>query len=526
MKKYTFIFSLYCFIMSSCGDFLQEYSNDLVYAKTCSDLEELLIGNGYMKNVTSSSLDIKKKDSYFPWIHVMDDDVEALIAGQEEINRPFSKLEGFYTWQANPFNVQATYFDDPVWSHLYEHIAVLNVILGKVDEFTEDTEEARNSVKGQSYFLRAAYYYLLVNFYAKPYEAATASNDPGVPLKLTPVVEDVNYVRDPVESVYNQIVDDLVKAIDCLEGITMKSYNRANEYAARLMLSRVYCYMGKWELVPELCKPILEQGYALDNLLAKDIEKGDTWLASNSPEIIFTQGSNASTRVFETAYNGTTFDAFEVSPELSLLFDWHQTPEGENLDCRKALLCPKDAEGTTNRKFYDRLIPRKLTGNDTASMDGMLTYVSDCFLLRLSEVYLNMAEAYAMTGQDGEACSLLKTLMATRVANLGEISRSGEELVKFIRDERRRELCFEGQRWFDLRRYAVSPKYPDAKAIRHRMFEHNAGKAENAGNYTGYFQLPAYPDGGWVLPIPSYDIEVTDGSIENNERENCIFYEN
>lgn len=36
----------------------------------------------------------------------------------------------------------------------------------------------------------------------------------------------------------------------------------------------------------------------------------------------------------------------------------------------------------------------------------------------------------------------------------------GEDLVNLIRDERRRELCFEGHRWFDLRRYAVNPKYP------------------------------------------------------------------
>ena len=31
----------------------------------------------------------------------------------------------------------------------------------------------------------------------------------------------------------------------------------------------------------------------------------------------------------------------------------------------------------------------------------------------------------------------------------------GEQLVSFIRDERRRELCFENHRWFDLRRYGM-----------------------------------------------------------------------
>ena len=32
---------------------------------------------------------------------------------------------------------------------------------------------------------------------------------------------------------------------------------------------------------------------------------------------------------------------------------------------------------------------------------------------------------------------------------------TGETLVNFIRNERRKELCFEGQRWFDLRRYGM-----------------------------------------------------------------------
>ena len=32
---------------------------------------------------------------------------------------------------------------------------------------------------------------------------------------------------------------------------------------------------------------------------------------------------------------------------------------------------------------------------------------------------------------------------------------TGETLKNFIKAERRKELCFEGQRWFDLRRYGM-----------------------------------------------------------------------
>lgn len=46
MKKIVYlVFSVFLF---SCGDFLQEFSQDLAYARDCNDLDELLIGNGYM----------------------------------------------------------------------------------------------------------------------------------------------------------------------------------------------------------------------------------------------------------------------------------------------------------------------------------------------------------------------------------------------------------------------------------------------------------------------------------------------
>ena len=73
MKKYG--------LLTGCDDFLEEHSNDNAYATTCKDLNELLIGNGYMKYYVSranlSSLSVNTKNGpYFPWLLVMDDDAE------------------------------------------------------------------------------------------------------------------------------------------------------------------------------------------------------------------------------------------------------------------------------------------------------------------------------------------------------------------------------------------------------------------------------------------------------------------
>ena len=71
-----------------------------------------------------------------------------------------------------------------------------------------------------------------------------------------------------------------------------------------------------------------------------------------------------------------------------------------------------------------------------------------------------------------EAIETIQTLREQRVktGTLEDLQLSGEELVNYIRNERRLELTFEGQRWFDLRRYAVCPKWPFQKEIHHPYY--------------------------------------------------------
>ena len=49
MKSYISYLIPILFFLSSCNDFLEEYSQDMTYAKTAADLDEILIGVGYMK---------------------------------------------------------------------------------------------------------------------------------------------------------------------------------------------------------------------------------------------------------------------------------------------------------------------------------------------------------------------------------------------------------------------------------------------------------------------------------------------
>ena len=142
----------------------------------------------------------------------------------------------------------------------------------------------------------------------------------------------------------------------------------------------------------------------------------------------------------------------------------------------------------------------------------------ETFLIRSVEAYLNKAEAQAMMGNDGQARITLEEILKNRYKEnkLPQISDlASKDLVDFIRAERRRELCFEGHRWFDLRRYAVSPLYQDRKEIKHDIYD-QVGDYQS-GMIVGSYILKAYgEDNAWVLPIPRYEL------IFNNEEGNVL----
>ena len=99
MKKILLII-MGCTLLGACGDFLEEYSQELVYARSCEDLDEILIGNGYMKrNASQDFFYYNETGTYYPYLHVMDDDVEEFITGGLKMNgfsTPAERLRNFY----------------------------------------------------------------------------------------------------------------------------------------------------------------------------------------------------------------------------------------------------------------------------------------------------------------------------------------------------------------------------------------------------------------------------------------------
>ena len=108
-------------------------------------------------------------------------------------------------------------------------------------------------VRGETHFLRAQFYFLLVNIYAQAYDPENAETTLGIPLKLTGYVEHdkdkaSQFERVSVAKVYEQIVKDLKAAVDYFtQSPQTRLFYRASGEASLLLLSRVYLYMQDWK---------------------------------------------------------------------------------------------------------------------------------------------------------------------------------------------------------------------------------------------------------------------------------------
>ena len=440
MKMRGIIYIVILILLSSCGNFLDEYSQDLVVPKTVSDLNEVLLGNGY---IPSSEIEYLRSGSIGWQLNILDDDINTVIAynavkGRTEMDQVYY---GYTTWQ---MEVGRNYTGDNLsgdngnWDALYQRINSMNIILHELGNVSQNTEqEVKDAIRvqGECYFLRAQFYLMLVNLYAKAYDPDNAATEPGVPLKLTYYVEhdkekETQFDRTSVAKVYEQIVKDLKEAVRCFtESPQTKSFYRASEDAALLLLSRVYLYMQDWENAKSTAEKLLAQNGALLDYSSIAENTDGYAISEKSPELLFSQGPLN----LQCEFSGSGGD-FCVSNDLYKLYD-------EN-DYRQTIYFTRSTQSDSlglNRKYQ---------------MGKHRSYVS--------------------------------------------------------------ELCLEGHRWLDLRRYAVCKKSPFKKIIE-RVYALYDWDGRSVFKYAEVYQLNV-DDPAYVFAIPKAVLEF-DKDMPDNIRE-------
>ena len=389
-------------LSGGCSDYLERKSQDEVIVTSVSDFSELLLGAGYVSSLT------------YEMLYFLDDDMELIWDSWSDEIYAAQESFGTFTWQPNLWELE--YMPTDNYTDTYTRIMGVNAVLDGIDEAIGDTEE-REQVKAEAFALRGYYYFMLVNLYGEPYNHDKTSL--GVPIKLTANIEENGMRRNTVEEVYGQIVSDLRESIALFGQYPDRRGNyRINLASAQILLSRTYLHMEVWDSVVMAATRAIEHSEGLTDYTEKTTPFFMPLYDNSEVEWIY--GIT------------TTISYFGPSADLLALYD--------PADCRPML-------------WFDMYSSNHLLKKDYDWMSGAFTPTNT---LRISEAYLNRAEAYAQLGRTAEAMADLNKLKRHRITGyVDETITDAEALLQEIRDERRRELCFDELRWFDLRRYGM-----------------------------------------------------------------------
>lgn len=504
--------------LSSCGNFLEEYSQDTDYVSTWQDLNELLIGNCYLpvygSAVFSQSLDGHNAGMF---LHLVADELQEMNPGVYGVSTgQHENTFGYFTWQQRTGQNEAytgAETENRDWMAIYKYINVANNVIESVVDVPHTTAEEQlgvAKVSGEAHFLRGFYYFWLANLYGKPYNPTTAASDLAVPIKTTSEVIDRKFDRNTVAEVYAQVVSDLTQAESELSKTTAlkTSPYRANLVAVRLLLSRVYLYMQDWEKAASYAQLVINAHPQLQNLTTNNA----SFMLTTNPEHIFSMGGDDLPTMLSSGERG-----LKVADDLYRAYsdnDYRKSQWFWNYGSFHGLVKRKaesnnDPVSPQSMEYFDNTYTRGMTGN--------LSPVSSVVWLRSGEAYLNLAEAQAYSGNDAAARTALATLLAARyhagATELAIDGLSGSDLVARIRKERRLELVLEGQRWFDLRRYAVCEPYPETTTLTHD-YTYYVSSQDDTPVETRRYVLAA-DDPSWTLPIPTEVLQFNTGMPGN-----------
>ncbi|MGA0557949.1 RagB/SusD family nutrient uptake outer membrane protein [Larkinella sp. VNQ87] len=335
-----------------------------------------------------------------------------------------------------------------VFQAAYIGINRANVVLNYVPNIQMDTVR-RNQILGEASFLRALHYFNLVRLYG------------AIPLRLQPTESGensvVNLAQSPVDQVYAQIVSDLQQA-EQWTAAGASSPVRVTKTAVNALQTRVFLTQRQWAQALTAAGNVIDSdGYQLvPNFNA-------LFPPENKPESIF-----------EVQFAGNADGGFILpdlmlpSPPATYSFPKFNIPTNEliqSADTNRDLRWKFTGEVTSaGRNHASFVVSTSTNANDNGffvykwrSNPNAFNSPDNYYVLRLADVMLMYAEA--SNELNGPTQAALAPLNAVRtraglpVLTLANVATQQAFRVEVDR-QRRLELAFEGERWFDLLRYA------------------------------------------------------------------------
>lgn len=338
-----------------------------------------------------------------------------------------------------------------LYNNCYSRIARYNILIDNIGD-AEGPESDKTTGIAQAKVMRAYNYFFLINTFAKPYNPSTAATDNGIIVRERFNLEEVGK-QYSVADTYAFILKDLNEAITNLPEKSVNAYqpDRAFGYAFR---AKVHLFMRD-----------------IDSALNDALE-----VLKFSNHELWNLSAELSAYLEKNPSFGTSDSMLYMMYRMEMMMNSHKFSHPENL-----LYCPSRTGGAPAilRKYlketfdatadlrYNLICNPTMPDRPTAEPGGLYFMNSTITLLnesgiRLSEVYLMIAECYARQGNIDLALKYLNDLRKTRFYSKyyqdlvpADVDNNKDKALTYIRQERARELFTSCNSFFDMRRFCT-----------------------------------------------------------------------
>lgn len=388
-------------ITHGCKEYLEvKPDKSLAIPTTLKDLQALLDNYATINNRDPLSGEVSSDDYY-----LTDSRWESLtLEGEKRM----------YLWEKDYF-----FQSQPnEWGLSYTNIYFANTVLEQIEKIDRNNgnQIEWDNIKGQALFIRGKSYLQMVFIFCLAYDDASRNTDLGLPIRTSTNFNEKS-VRSSLGETYDFILRDLELASELLQ-IKPTHVMRSSKPAAYGLMARTNLSMGKY----------IEAGKFAGLCLKLKNDLIDYRLLSSSKAFPFTQFNE------EVIYES-------MSPPLRPLRN-NFAKIDDNLyrsytadDMRQTLFFKNNGDDTFNFKGSYEGGPALFTG------------------LATDEMYLTRAECYARSGDLENASKDMETLLKLRIVNYQKpVFNDIETAVKYILQERRKQLLMRGLRWMDIKR--------------------------------------------------------------------------
>lgn len=436
-----------CF--SSCRkDFLEVMPKGVAIATKTSDYEQLL--NSFSLSTVSIASQVVMSDELGGYQPVYN---SGFGFGAINYRKAFEYQDDIYLPSENESEMS-----------LVGQIYTYNKVINEVMTSREGNEQQKKALRAEALAGRAWVHFMLVNYYGKPYNAATAASDPGIPLFTVADVTQTVFTRLSVQAAYDLIIADLTEAIPNLSA-RIFSRHRMSQSAGEAILGKVYMNMQQFDkALPLFASAISKLSNADIPVRLYDFNTvfnpGGAFYPVNPVFGPNRLQIDTDEEVLYLKYNINFFNyyysAAPINPQTAALY----SPADLRLTFfTKSPFPPSGATYPLNMmRCFGKL------NNMGISVPDMILLKAEC-----------ESRAGDLPNAVNDLVAFRKKRMKSTVTGAADIPANvtGDKvaLTKYILEERIREYATSGERWWDMRRLSVDETYKSTVGMVHNVYD-------------------------------------------------------